>query len=202
MAEPADTPLVPLDAVASPASFDAATAYGVPDQAPPENVLAGPGIKDSEGETTNHRQVLFDVRYIFVPGHVVLTPAGEDGLAGEVVKLHAGYWTKEVMWTMERANAWPVCPHPDTDANEVMLAGSYVQPADPLEGPGGSRIYRVSGMYRYRLLAPPWAQANWGPFPTAVGGHTTATQGDNTIGAEMFERNMVGKSTGTNKPVF
>lgn len=197
MPEPSDIPYVPLDAVDEPGDWSPEDVFGVPDDAPPEAQPPGPGIKASEGGAACHRQVLYDVRYLFVPGHTVLTPAEADGAAGQVVKLHAGYWVKEVVWTMERANAWPVVPHPDTrDPNEVLLPGTMVQPADPLEGPGGSRIYRVSGTYRYRLLAPPFSVGNWGPFPTAVGGHTTATQSDNTLPVEAFDRNALAGTGG------
>lgn len=186
-----------------PVEVDPATEFGRPKAGQAGSGKSGPGIKAEEGGTSNHTQVLIDSRYYIDPGHLVVSPASADGAPAEVVKLHAATITREVTWTAERKNEPPVVPHWDTGSpNEVLLPGSYIEPCDPLDGPEGSRVWRVSGFYRYQCLRLPFTLAQFGPWPTGVGGHTTATQADNTLPLSFVQRGMIGALGVAPKAIF
>jgi hypothetical protein len=97
---------------------------------------------------------LIDTRYNTKTGWAQMAAAGPDGTPARFVKLHAATGTKTVSWTCEALDAFPVCPHWDTQSDNEVLLEKEITPCAPAPGLGG-RVWRVSGLYKYGLKLPP-----------------------------------------------
>ena len=124
-----------------------------------------------------------DVRYEFHPGTAALAVAGPDGTPLDIIKLHAGYWTKVVDWSYQRNNLWPQCPSPFPleEGLELIYASPVV--AVPYDAMEGRRIFRVSGTYIYAIREP---LEEFGPFESAGVPSSAFTQSENILPAENF----------------
>jgi hypothetical protein len=155
---PLPVPEVPPDPGTEDLFFDEGDTPDVPPSGEPS--------PDQDGGAF-YPETTVDVRYDFDSGDVVSPVAGPAGTPANQVKLHGGGWSKVISWSFERQGEWPTCPHPSggTDGGNAVFQHGTVVPAKPLAGPDGLRVYRVSGVYTYKLLVP---LTEWGPFPTAA----------------------------------
>ncbi len=96
----------------------------------------------------------FDSEYNWDFGLRLMDVAGPPGTPPEVIRVHSGHCFRVVRWTSLRVGATPDNPAPKTNANEILFR-AIVCPLTPIPWPGGSRVYRTSGVYYYLLLTSP-----------------------------------------------
>ncbi len=143
-------------------------------------------------------ETTLDIQYEFVSGKLQIPTGNADTSDSEIVDLHNGYWVKVVEFDFEKRNSWPVCPGPDTGNPNETLIYQRITPKKPLQGPGGLKIYRVSGRYVYSLKGP---ISQTGPFSVATDPADTLKAGDYDFGGSLqFDNNMLKSATGS-KPI-
>lgn len=96
--------------------------------------------------------------------------------AASVVQVTAPHGLKVVTFEIARLGAKPTLPDPTPQSSNEVLGVMDVQPEAPTLGSDGrTYIYKVSGVYLYRLLQPYWHTD--GLF---TGGKTAADQATKT----------------------
>lgn len=88
---------------------------------------------------------------------VEIMPVAARTGAARVVRLHAPYSIKTIVWEAERRGGIedrPVLPHWDTgDSNDVLAFSFFAVHAPPVQ-PGGTRLgWSVRGWYKYLMYA-------------------------------------------------
>lgn len=98
-----------------------------------------------------YNMYLIDTRYTTKTGLDVL-PVGREGAAGVVTKTHETVTEKWIFWTAERLNVPPTLPETNTNnANEVLIS-SQILFANVLQKDYGQTVWRVSGVYHYKMI--------------------------------------------------
>lgn len=129
--------------------------------------------------------------YEYESGLRVQTPMGKESADGDVVRVHSARYTKVIEWSYNRWNAWPEVPHPDTGDPNLVLLRAEVQPQKPIQGPNGTRLFKIVGRYEYAFIKPPFTIDNPGPLATATSPESTAQPVDNTAPIVVFKRGVL-----------
>lgn len=160
-----------------------------------DNVATDPGV----GEDTSHVQSYmlgpnYDTQWSIATRYETRGGVGHLPVAApapaptQVVQLVAPRSTRVVRWTAERVGAWPFCPDWRTGSGNEVLSYRSVVPQAPAVGPGGTRVFRVSGLYVYLLLNELVPGAT---LPAGVPPYSTASPADNTLDTGQFRQGSI-----------
>lgn len=154
---------------------------------PDPSLGALPATDDQLGKN-NYRQYDLDGRYETDNGLLIVPVGGPVGTPPVLMRMHAGYTTRNVAWTIERMGAKPVLPSVSTGNSNEILAYRSVTVAAPLLGTN-NQVYRASGLYTYYEAA-----TLLGDSPAATGGvpfSLMSTPSDNLYSSGSFQANII-----------